>query len=1148
CHHDSTAYAVALGIGGTPFLNGDYLYNWYNSLVGPNNPIISNNDTAFNLPPGTYFVRITDANGCDTNASVQIISPQNPIFTSNQIVPVVCKGDSSGYIVGDAGGGFPPYTYIWSTSLGGVIQQHSGLSNTDTLHHVPAGVYLLDIIDHRGCLAPQSSITVNEPLHPLRIDTVILVDSIDCFGDSTGRAIVYHSGGDPSGLAPAFAYLWDNGEIDSLAQHLTSGYRSVTVTDGRGCEVIDSVFVPESSEIVSTLVIDSTINCYGSSNGIVSVSTFGGHPTYVYSWSNNQPLDTGVVDTAFNLSYGSYALTTEDTWGCSVVDSIFLTEPDLLTMEASELEWISCKDSADGLAFATAQGGTMPYTFSWDGNQVGDTVNTLSPGVHLVTVTDAKGCTASDTVTIHEPPYLVVSISDIVPIYCNGVSTGSLTASASGGTPGYTYLWDDNQVLPQITATATHLEADIYTVTATDSRGCTASATEDISVVIPTMDLDTSFTNVSCHGSSNGSASVTTFGGHAPYIYTWVGPNNAFVSSLASINNLSAGTYSVTVVDTNNCTRNSSVDIIEPLPITYNISTSSDETCLGACNGQIFIDSITGGTLPYIGVITSNTTGTVYSLPMTTDSVIPNVCAGDYTVTLSDVNLCSSSLIPAGNNQAIVNSITATLITPSIAITENVGCYGDSTGEIVLSSPSPINTNYIYTLYNTNGYMEGDLTNPVSGLSVGDYYAIAQFQNFGGIGSPSYHVGPIDSSTTDGDYSNWNGYLELECTSPTNLISTLVYASGTNIITFELRDNTTTVLDDTTLTVFPGPQRIFLDFDIPAATGLELGVSTGNTGLFRNRQPQGSVMAYPYVGSTVSIVGSGAGDRYYYFFYDLEMQELASSVIAGCTSYSDTLTITQPFSPLSVSGSVSPADCYGDNSGSISITVQGGTPNNFGTYNYSWSNGSNTATINNLVANDYIVTITDENSCVLTETFTVTEADEINISIARGSNNSNTPAYYELSIVGSTATGGFSPYNYIWRQEYPAGVYTTVGGGLTYTVYSPGNYSVFVTDAHNCTMQSNAFNYVSTALFDNSEAIKLEIYPNPFNKITTVDFGQIVSSLELRVFNVVGEIIEIHSVSNTDKLKIERGDKVDGVYFVEIEIEDKKIFKKIILE
>ena len=133
CHSDSTAFAVAVGIGGTPFANGTYLYNWYDSNVGSTNPTISTNDTAFNLYTGTYFVRITDANGCDTNASVQIISPQLPLSSSNQIGPIVCKGDSSGYIVGDAGGGFPPYTYTWSTSLGGIIQQSFGLNNKDTL-------------------------------------------------------------------------------------------------------------------------------------------------------------------------------------------------------------------------------------------------------------------------------------------------------------------------------------------------------------------------------------------------------------------------------------------------------------------------------------------------------------------------------------------------------------------------------------------------------------------------------------------------------------------------------------------------------------------------------------------------------------------------------------------------------------------------------------------------------------------------------------------------------------------------------------------------------------------------------------------------------------------------------------------------------
>ena len=87
----------------------------------------------------------------------------------------------------------------------------------------------------------------------------------------------------PSGIAPAYQYLWDNGETDSLAQYLYSGYRSVTVTDGRGCQVVDSVFVPESSEIISILTIDSTVNCYGSNNGIVSVTTSGGHPNYIYS-------------------------------------------------------------------------------------------------------------------------------------------------------------------------------------------------------------------------------------------------------------------------------------------------------------------------------------------------------------------------------------------------------------------------------------------------------------------------------------------------------------------------------------------------------------------------------------------------------------------------------------------------------------------------------------------------------------------------------------------------------------------------------------------------------------------------------------------------------------------------------------------------
>ena len=1004
CHSDSTAFAVALGIGGTPFANGTYLYNWYDSNVGSTNPTISTNDTAFNLYTGTYFVRITDANGCDTNASVQIISPQLPLSSSNQIGPIVCKGDSSGYIVGDAGGGFPPYTYTWSTSLGGIIQQTFGLNNKDTLKNISTGVYLLDIVDQRGCQSSQISITVNEPLHPLVIDTVMLVDAIDCFGDSTGRAVVYHSGGDPSGIAPAYQYLWDNGETDSLAQYLYSGYRSVTVTDGRGCQVVDSVFVPESSEIISILTIDSTVNCYGSNNGIVSVTTSGGHPNYIYSWSNGQPLGSGNVDTAFNLSYGSYALTTEDSWGCSVVDSVFMTEPDLLTMEAIELEWISCKDSADGLAFAVAQGGTMPYTFSWGGNQIGDTVNTLSPGVHLVTVTDAKGCTASDTVEIHEPPYLVVSISNVVPVYCNGVNTGSLTATASGGTPGYTYLWDDNPALPQITATASYLESGIYTVTATDSRGCIATATEDISQVVPTMELDTSFTNVSCHGNNDGSALVIASGGHAPYTYTWVGTNSSFVSYTSSISGLSAGTYSVTVTDTNNCTRNSSVDIYEPLPIIYNVSTSADELCLGACNGEIHIDSITGGTPPYVGMLTSNTTGAITYLTMSGDSIINGVCAGDYTVMVTDSGLCSSSMLPSGNSQAVVNSTVSALTDPQIVVTDNVDCFGGSTGEIQITNPD---TNYTYYTY----------------------FILSSVQNV------------------------WVG----------------------------------------------------------------IGASASNL-------PSGQYFVRAILNQSMNV-------------------PLPST--SWCISYSDTVTIVEP-DPLSVSGVVNAADCFGGNSGSISVSVTGGTSN----YTYQWSNGSALSQLNNLSSGDYTVTITDANSCVLVDTFTVTQPSPINVSISRGSNNANNPAYFELSVNGSSASGGTAPYVYTWKREYPVGIFTNVGGGNNYTVYAAGTYSVTVVDANGCTVASNDFTYNNppTSVVENTGVIKLEIYPNPFNDVAIVDFGRYISNSQLKIFNIVGELVDEYEVRDTDKIEIERKEKVNGVYFAEIEIDDKKIFKKIIVE
>ncbi len=712
CHQDSTGFSVVQAVGGTP----PYSYEWNTS----SGVLISTDDTASSLVGGLYFVEVIDANGCDTVGSVQILTPNTAVFSTTQIGEVICKGDASGYIVGDAGGGFAPYTYTWSTSLGGVISTTSGSYNTDTLHNVSSGIYLLDIMDHYGCSVGQSSITVNEPLTALTIDTLYLIDSVYCYGDNDGRALAQFSGGDPG-----YVYGWDNGESTLLADSLTGGYHSFSVVDDRGCEVVDSLFIPESSEIISSLVVEDSVACYGSSNGIVSVSTTGGYSDYIYSWSTGA-LDTGLVDTVYNLSYGVYALTTEDSLGCSVVDSIYMAEPALLTMEAFEVAWISCYGANDGLATGVAQGGTLPYTFVWDNNQVGATVNTLSPGLHTVVVTDSRGCTASDTVFIHEPALLSVSISVVDSVYCTGASTGVLAAIVSGGTSGYTYLWDDALQASQTTDTAVLLSPDIYTVVVTDARGCTASASEDITTVTNSMTLTTLYDSVSCYGGSDGSASVVDTGGHAPYSYNWVGNNGFSLGNSPSIQNLPAGTYSVTVSDTNSCLRNTSVDIIEPLPIVYNITTTQDETCVGACDGEIYLDTLSGGWLGnYTGLVTDNTTGFSSSLPMVVSGIIPNVCSGDYTVVISDDNGCNSIVIPGGNDQAVVSSTISPLPTPLVSLISHVICNGDSTGSLEVTNSNP-NSTYVWEEASNPGVVIGTgLT--LSNLPIGHYIVYSHY-------------------------------------------------------------------------------------------------------------------------------------------------------------------------------------------------------------------------------------------------------------------------------------------------------------------------------------------------------------------------------------------------------------------------------------
>ena len=721
CSGSSDGIAIGSGAGGTP----PYSFEWFdNNFIS-----FSTNDTAFNLSAGSYYLEVSDANGCDTFSTVQVISPQTALSGSPQVFGVSCRGDSTGMIVGDATGSWAPYQYFWIDNTGDTLQSTSYMTGRDTLDNLSAGVYNLHVYDAQSCFVSYG-LSVGEPATNLSIDSISVVQTIACYGDSVGSARLFVSGGMPN-----YNYLWDSGETGLIAQNLSSGYRHVSLTDDWGCVVSDSVYISENPEIQASVSLVQTVSCYGNSDGIVTVSSVGGVGLHTFFWSTDPVGHTNNPDTVTGLVEGSYYVTTQDALGCEVLDSIYVSEPEPLSMQATALVWISCNGADDGLAYAIAQGGNTPYTFTWSSNnQVGDTINTITPGTHVVTVVDDRGCTSNDTVYMYEPDSLDINIDDNLTVwpYCIGVNSASLTSVATGGTPGYTYAWDDNLVAPQLSAVATHLLAGVYTVTVTDDRGCTASDTRDIDSTTNTMSSTiTSLTNyiggtdVSCFGYNDGSVQVITIGAHAPYSYQWFGPNG-FYNTNDMISALYAETYSVTVTDTNNCTVNTSINLTEPTALIFTTLSSTDETCLGSCDGTVEID-LNGGTAPYSGHAQENSTGNMLMNSLSGDSLFRGVCSGDYTISLSDANGCPSHLLVGGNDQQNINALDTIDVAIDPLSCFFILCHGDTTGGVFLDW-STYDTSHTYNWYEINDPISSlGAASSIVNLGAGTYIVHADY-------------------------------------------------------------------------------------------------------------------------------------------------------------------------------------------------------------------------------------------------------------------------------------------------------------------------------------------------------------------------------------------------------------------------------------
>ncbi len=476
------------------------------------------------LTAGTYDVTVTDANGCTATESVEVTEPA-ALSASGVATNVSCNGGSNGKVDLTVTGGTAPYTFVWSNT-----------ATTEDMIGLSAGTYDVTVTDANGCTATESV----EVTEPAALSASGVATNVSCNGGSNGKVDLTVTGG----TAP-YTFVWSNTATTEDMIGLSAGTYDVTVTDANGCTATESVEVTEPAAL-SASGVATNVSCNGGSNGKVDLTVTGGTAPYTFVWSN-----TATTEDLSGLSSGTYDVTVTDDNGCTTTESVTVTEPAILVASGVATN-VSCNAGSNGAINLTVTGGTAPYTFVWSNAATTEDLTDLTAGTYDVTVTDANGCTATESVEVTEPTVLVASGVVDANVSCNGETDGGATASATGGTAPYTYLWSNAATTASITGVA----AGTYNVTITDANGCTDAASVTITEPAALSANITLDNNLTCSDDNNGGATVEVNGGTAPYTYEW--DNQA---TTASVTNLTLGNHSVTITDNNGCTSTQTINI-----------------------------------------------------------------------------------------------------------------------------------------------------------------------------------------------------------------------------------------------------------------------------------------------------------------------------------------------------------------------------------------------------------------------------------------------------------------------------------------------------------------------------------------------------------------------------------------------------------
>ncbi|UKN01759.1 gliding motility-associated C-terminal domain-containing protein [Paracrocinitomix mangrovi] len=1000
-------------------------------------------DPVNGIAAGFYELTIMDANGCQTDDTLTVTEPAPFTFVYVYNDPSNC-GSNDGAFEITAVNGFPNYTY----HIGNGVPDQVNNGNFTGLF---SGLYQLIVTDQNGC-QDSTFQALSDNVMTTQTD---FIQPATCFNSCDGGAIVSQINGQSpytyeinTSTAPPQAF--------GVFTNLCAGQHFITIHDNGSCIGIEEINIPQPDSILFDLAADS-VSCPDGADGQITISNVTGGDTvngYTYSIDGvnfqASPIFPG-------LTSGNYVLWVQDANGCLGSDDIDIFEPAPWDIGILEVD-VTCNGGNTGFAQVVADpnGATDPFSYDLNGTvNVSGQFPLLTAGVYPVTITDANNCTFDTIATINEPTPVDANLVATNPL-CFGSADGTITVTASGGTPGtpaYMYsadggtTWSSNNVLSGLTD-------GCYDVVVEDDNSCTY--TENICITEPAeVTLSFTFVEETC-GAGNGEINMTGAGGDGNFLYSI---NGGALSPSGSFLSLSAGNFILYVEDGNGCFADSAFTLTAfDQPLIDNV-TFTDPSCATFTDGDIEVFA-SGGLAPYGYSITG-------AAPFQLPSTFAGIGAGVYTVAVQDANGC-----------IVTSQITLTdpaVLTLNTNVTD-LFCNGDNTGQLELVGGGGT-LPYMYSI--NGGALQGGGT--FSGLAAGNY--TTHVEDAQGcvvdanevINEPAPMVfdsfvitDPTCFNDCDGQVAiqvsggqgaatytyNWSGNIA----GPNDATATGVCAGTYSVY---ITDGNNCTLDSVDFVVNNPAQ-----FVANGLTTTDVLCYGGNTGTITVTLPVTGTPTYQYsinggAPQASNVFGDVNGGTITAGNYDITIIDAD-----GCEALTNT-TIYQP----SELYALAPSDwtsCYNE----IAV-VQGFVNGGEQPYTYEWTNDVN-ATIENTLLFNHVVTqpitftlvVTDDNGCVAPAvSYTITPTPPLQLDLL--TTNDTTICEGDSTTLGISVSGGqmidfgnYMGYSYSWDTGIPGDTLSDVTVGPMTTT----TYTVTVTD-------------LCGEVADTS--ITVTVYPNP---------------------------------------------------------------------